>query len=160
MDFEPKPKKKLTPAQALKRAELSCAYQERCQQEIRDKLYDWGLYTDAVENIIATLITDNFLNEERFATSYARGKFRIKRWGRIKIKLELKRRKISEYCIRAAMKEIDEDDYIETIKLLIEKKAKLIKGAKPFVRDYKIVQYVASRGFEQNLIWEVLRSSD
>ena len=160
MDFENKPKKKLTPSQALIRAQHSCAYQERCQQEMRDKLYDWGLYRDDVENVIVGLITDGFINEERFAKSYAGGKFRIKKWGRVKIKIELKKRRISDYCIKVAMKEIDEDDYILTIHQLIEKRSKLIKGGKPMVRNYKIAQYIASRGFEQNLIWDILRGSD
>lgn len=160
MDFENKPKKKLTPTQALVRAQNSCAYQERCQQEMRDKLYDWGLHREDVENVIVDLITDGFINEERFAKSFAGGKFRIKKWGKIKIKIELKKRKISEYCIKEAMKEIDEDDYLQTIHQLIEKKSRLLKGGKPHVRNYKIQQYIASRGFEQNLIWDILRGSD
>ncbi len=154
---EPKPKKKLTPSQALLKAQQNCAYQERCQQEMRDKLYGWGLYTDAVENIIASLITDNFLNEERFAKAYSGGKFRIKKWGKIKIKMELKNRKISEYCIRKAMEEINDADYFKTIKELIEKKSREIKGGKMQIRNYKIVQYITSKGFEQNIVWDILK---
>ena len=154
---ENKPKKKLTPNQALIRAEATCAYQERCQQEMRDKLYDWGLHSLEVENIIARLITDNFLNEERFAIAFAGGKFRIKKWGRIKIKLELKKRKISDYCIRKAMQQIDDTDYAKTIRDLIAKKSKEIKGGKEYIRKYKIAKFVASRGFEQDLIWEILK---
>ncbi|MEO6902137.1 MAG: regulatory protein RecX [Bacteroidia bacterium] len=160
MDVAEKAKKKLSPAQALLKAQATCAYQERCQQEMRDKLYEWGLYTDAVENIIADLITTNFLNEERFAKAYAGGKFRIKKWGRIKIKLELKKRKLSDYCIKKALQEINEDDYLLTIKQLAAKKSKEIKGGKPHVRTYKIVQYIASKGFEQSLIWDVLKAED
>jgi regulatory protein len=160
LDEEPKPKKKLTPAQALLKAQASCAYQERCQQEMRDKLYEWGLYSDAVEQIIADLVTDNFLNEERFAKAYAGGKFRIKKWGKIKIRIELKKRKISEYCIKKAMQEISDKEYIATINQLIEKKSKEIKGGKPQVRNYKIAQYIASKGFEQSLIWDVLNMED
>jgi regulatory protein len=159
VDDEKKPKKTLTPSQALLKAQASCAYQERCQQEMRDKLYEWGLYSDAVENIIADLITDNFLNEERFAKSYAGGKFRIKKWGKIKIKIELKKRKISEYCIKRAMQEISDNEYFATIQQLIAKKSKEIKGGKPQIRNYKIVQYIASKGFEQSLIWDALSSS-
>jgi regulatory protein len=156
--FEEKPpKKKLTPNQALIKAQSSCAYQERCQQEMRDKLYEWGLYTDAVENIIADLISTNFLNEERFAKAYAGGKFRIKKWGRIKIKMELKSRKISDYCIKKAMEEINDKDYLKTINELIAKKSKEIKGGKVQIRNYKIAQYIASKGFEQSLIWEQLK---
>lgn len=154
---EGKPKKKLNPQQALLKAQQSCAYQERCQQEMRDKLYEWGLYSTDVENIIANLITDNFLNEERFAKAYAGGKFRIKKWGKVKIKIELKKRKISEYCIKKAMQEISDKDYLKTIKELIAKKSKEIKGGKDYHRKYKIAQYIASRGFEQDLIWDVLK---
>lgn len=157
MEFENKPKKKLTPAQALIRAQLSCAYQERCQQEMRNKLYEWGLYSDAVENIISDLITTNYLNEERFSKTYAGGKFRIKKWGRIKIKIELKKRNISAYCIKKAMEEIEDKEYTKTLKQLIAKKSKEIKGGKPQVRNYKIAQYAASRGFEQDLIWDILK---
>ncbi|MBA3704833.1 MAG: RecX family transcriptional regulator [Bacteroidetes bacterium] len=157
MDEEKKPKKKLNPQQGLLKAQLSCAYQERCQQEMRDKLYEWGLFPDAVESIIANLISDNYLNEERFAKAYAGGKFRIKKWGRIKIKIELKKRKISDYCIRKAMQEIEEGEYIKTLKGLIAKKSKEIKGGKEYIRNYKVAKYVASRGFEQDLIWEILK---
>lgn len=158
MDFEDKkPKKKLTPNQATIKAQNSCAYQERCQQEMRDKLYEWGLYSNDVENIIANLISDNFLNEERFAKAYSGGKFRIKKWGRVKIKIELKRRKISDYCIKKAMQEIDEDEYIKTLKAVIAKKSKEIKGGKEQVRNYKIAQYALSRGFESDLVWEEIK---
>ncbi len=157
---EGKPKKKLNPQQALLKAQQSCAYQERCQQEMRDKLYEWGLYSTDVENIIANLITDNFLNEERFAKAYAGGKFRIKKWGKVKIKIELKKRKISEYCIKKAMQEISDKDYLKTIKELIAKKSKEIKGGKDYQRKYKIAQYIASRGFEQDLIWDVLKMEE
>jgi regulatory protein len=155
-ELQPK-KKKYTPAQAFLKAQLFCAYQERYQQEMRDKLYEWGLFPDAVENVIAQLITDNFLNEERFAKAYAGGKFRIKKWGRVKIKLELKKRNISEYCIRKGMQEIDDEAYLQTLKKLIEKKNKETKEKNPLVRNSKVARYVASRGFEQDLIWDVIK---
>lgn len=157
MDFESKPKKKLTPQQAFIKAQQTCAYQERCQQEMRDKLYEWGLYPTEVENIIADLISDNFLNEERFAKTYAGGKFRIKKWGKIKIKIELKKRKISDYCIRKAMEEIPEKQYLATLEQLISKKSKELKEKKTEIRNYKIAQYAISRGFEGDLVWDVLR---
>ena len=158
MEIETKPKKKLTPQQALIKAQQTCAYQERCQQEMRDKLYEWGLYSNEVENIIADLITTNFLNEERFAKTYAGGKFRIKKWGRVKIKIELKRRKISDYCIKKAMAEIPERAYINTIEELIRKKGKKVKEKRIEIRNYKIAQYIMSRGFEGELIWDILKS--
>lgn len=153
-------KKNYTPAQAFLKAQLFCSYQERYQQEVRDKLYEWGLFPAAVENILAQLITENFLNEERFAKAFAGGKFRIKKWGRIKIKLELKKRNISDYCIRQAMQEINEDAYLQTLKTLIEKKAKETKDKNSLVKNAKIARYAASRGFEQDLIWDIVRAGD
>ena len=152
---EERKKKKLTPMQAQVKAQMSCAYQERCQQEMRDKLYEWGLYSNDVENIIANLITDNFLNEERFAKAFAGGKFRIKRWGRVKIRIELKKRKISDYCIRKGMQEIDEDEYRKALRELLEKRLRETKGREQ-VRNYKAAQYAISRGFESDLVWEFL----
>lgn len=157
---EKKPKKKLSPTQALAKAEMTCAYQERCQQEIRDKLYEWGLHSNDVENIIATLISTNFLNEERFAKAFAGGKFRIKKWGRIKIKIELKKRKISDYCIRKGLAEIDDNEYIKTLKDIIAKKLKENSKGKLHIRNYKAAQYAQSRGFEGDLIWDILKQED
>lgn len=149
--------KKLTPLQAKLKAESYCAYQERYQQEVRNKLYEWGLHNNDVENIIADLITSGFLNEERFAKAFARGKFRIKKWGRIKIKLELKARKISDYCIKQAIKEINEEDYISTLEEIVTKKYKTIKATKAEVKKFKTAQYAISRGFESDLVWEILK---
>ena len=160
LEQEKKIKKKFTPQQASLKAQQYCAYQERCQQEMRDKLYEWGLHSNEVEQIISELIIDNFLNEERFAKAYAGGKFRIKKWGRIKIKLELKKRKISDYCIKKAMQEIKDEEYLETIKMLIAKKSKDIKDKNPQVRNYKMVKYIASKGFEQDLVWDLLKGEE
>lgn len=160
MEEEKKQRKKLTPQQAMIKAQMACAYQERCQQEMRDKLYEWGLHSEEVESLIAELISSNFLNEERYAKAFAGGKFRIKKWGRVKIKLELKKKKISEYCIRKAMEEIDEREYLKVLRELIEKKGKEIKGLKDYQRNYKIAQYAASRGFEQDLVFSLLKQQD
>jgi regulatory protein len=157
MEQNTKPKKKLSPQQALIKAQMTCAYQERCHQEMRDKLFEWGLHSNEVENIIVLLIQDNFLNEERFAKAFAGGKFRIKKWGRIKIKLELKRKKISDYCIRKAMQEIDEKEYLNALEKLLSKKLKELPKGKEYQRNYKAAQYAVSRGFESDLVWEVLK---
>lgn len=147
----------ITPLQALEKAKSYCAYQERCQQEVRDKLYEWGQYPDKVESIIAELITENFLNEERFATAYAGGKFRIKQWGRIKIKLALKQKKISDYCIKKALAAIDEADYLRTCQHLAEKKAKSVEEKNPLVKKYKVIQYLLGKGYENDTIQNVLK---
>ena len=153
---EPRKKKILDKAQAAARAQAWCAYQERSQQEVRDKLYEWGLHKNDVENTIADLITSGFINEERFAKAYAGGKFRIKKWGRIKIRIELKRKQITEYCIRKGLQEIDEDDYVRTLRKIIEERAAKITDRNPLKRNYKIAQYAISRGFEPELVWDML----
>jgi regulatory protein len=147
-----------TVTQGLIKAQKYCAYQERCQQEVRNKIFDWGLHENEVEFIIAELISDNFLNEERYAKAFAGGKFRIKKWGRAKIKIELKKRKISEYCIKLAMKEINDEAYIETLKILIRKKAKEIKTKNKLANNYKLAQYAISRGFEADLVWDEINA--
>ena len=149
-------KKFYTPLQALAKIQDWCAYQERCQQEVRDKLYEYGLKTDDVENIISQLISDNFVNEERFARAYAGGKFRIKKWGRIKIKAGLRAKKISEYCMRKAFEEINDKDYTLTLKKLIESKAKLVKEKNVIRKKFKLLSYASSKGYEKELIMEVL----
>ncbi len=142
--------------QALDKSEKYCAYQERCQSEVRNKLYEWGMHSKEVESIIAELITNQFINEERFARAYANGKFRIKQWGRIKIKIELKKRKLSDYCINAALKDIPENEYLEMLKKLILKKAKLTKNTNTYVYKNKLAEFAISKGYENNLVWEVI----
>jgi len=155
--MEETPKKKYTPGIALQKIQAYCAYQERCHAEVREKLYSYGLYKKDVEQIIVSLINENFLNEERFAQAYASGKFNIKKWGKNKIKQGLKARHISDYCIKKAMKEIDEEKYYETLKMIIEKKAKSVKEKKLPVKKYKVAAYVISRGFEADMVWDELK---
>ena len=145
---------------ALTKAEHFCAYQERAQQEVRDKLYDWGLWPDAVENIIVKLIGDNFLNEERCAKAYVQGKFKQKGWGRIKIKQGLKIKKIPENLLKKALLTIDGDEYFEMLTKVLSKKAALLNEKVPYKRRYKLQQYALSRGFETDLIFDVLKNSE
>lgn len=145
--------KKITdPKVALTKIESWCAYQERCQQEVRDKLYAWGLWPDAIENIIAELISRNFLNEERFAVAYAGGKFRIKKWGRQKIKMELKKRQVPDTIIRKALKEIGEDDYDSALEKTLAAKWKAEKEAHPLKKKMKVMRYMISRGYETDAV--------
>jgi regulatory protein len=155
-----KPRKITDEKLALTKAEHYCAYQDRSQQEVRDKLYEWGLWTDAVENIISTLVTGNYLNEERFAKAYVRGKFRQKAWGRVKIKQGLKLKKVSDPLIKKALLTIDPDEYIATLHKVLAKKAPLIKEKMEYKRKYKLQQYAIGRGFEADLIADVLKNSD
>jgi len=148
------------PALALEKLRSWCAYQERYHQEVRDKLYDYGLWPEAVESIIASLIQENFLNEERFAMAFARGKFRIKKWGRVKIRIELKRRKISDYSIRKALRQLDDEDYMGTLRQVIASKDKLLREPHPLKRRYKLVSHALSRGFERDLVMDALQAED
>jgi regulatory protein len=157
---QPKTKKITDEKVALAKAEHYCAYQERSQQEVRDKLYELGQYPSVIENIIAQLIANNFLNEERFAIAYTTGKFRQKGWGKIKIKQGLKLKKVSEPLIKKALKSINEDDYWQMLKKVIEKKEALLTEKQPYKRRYKLYQYALSRGYENDLIADVLKDSE
>jgi regulatory protein len=145
------------PSQGLAKAQAYCAYQERSQQEVRDKLYEWGLWKDAVEAIIAELITGNFINEERFAKAFAGGKFRIKKWGRVKIRIELRRKGLTDYCIKKGLQQIDEEEYMSALRALIEERASKTKGRNPLKRNYAIAQHAISRGYEPDLVWKALK---
>jgi regulatory protein len=145
-------KKYLTKEQALQKLKHYCAYQERCHNEVKEKLYDLGIWKKDHDDIIATLIEENYLNEERFAIAFAGGKFRIKKWGRVKIKYELKQKQVSEYCIKKALKQIQEDEYEKVLeKLAIEKYASL-KNEQYLIRKKKTMNYLIARGFEIDLV--------
>lgn len=132
-----------------------CAYRERTQQEVRNKLYQLGLHRDEVEGLIAELISENFINEERFAIAFAGGKFRMKRWGRIKIVSELKRRGLTEYCIRKALEEIDEETYEATAKDLAEKKYLSLDETDQLKKKYKVMRYLYGKGYESPLVQKI-----
>jgi regulatory protein len=141
----------------LLKAANYCAYQERCHNEVKNKLADWGVYGLEADQIIIQLIELNYLNEERFAVTFAGGKFRVKQWGRLKIKRELKVRGVSDYCIQMAFKEIDSDEYFETLKTLAHKKLNSLKDAHPLVNKRKVYHYLATKGFEAELIQEAIQ---
>ena len=139
------------------KAENYCAYQERSQQEVRDKLYDWGLHKAAVENIISNLIGNNFLNEERFSKAYAMGKFRQKGWGKVKIKQGLKFKQVPDVLIKKALQNIPGDEYIKMLEKVLEKKNNILNEKDPYKRKYKLQQYAMGRGYESDLIADVLK---
>jgi regulatory protein len=145
--------------QAKIKAESYCAYQERSQFEIRNKLYEWGLFQNDVEEIISELIESNFLNEERFALAYTLGKFRIKSWGKIKIKQALKLKRVPDKLIKKSLQSIDDDDYLTMLKRILEKKAENITETDPFKRRYLLTRYGSGKGFELDLISDLLISN-
>lgn len=147
-----KNQKSYTVEEVLFLMERYCAYQERCHKEIEQKLSDYGMIPAAQEKIILHLLSNNFLNEERFAKSFVRGKFTIKHWGRIKIKSALFQRNISEYNINAGLKEIDEDIYLIVLLKEMDKKIELIKEKDVWKRKKKVTDYLLQKGFEYPLI--------
>ena len=145
--------KYLTFDEALDKARRYCAFQERCHSEMRSKLIEWGVYGDKLEEVMADLISENFLNEERFACTFARGKFRMKSWGRNRIVQELRARRVSDYCIRKGLQEIAEEDYLAELERLLRKKwEELSSEPDAFQRRAKLMRFALQRGFEQELI--------
>lgn len=150
-------KKKFTPNQARLKAESYCAYQERSQQEVRDKLYLWGLHGDDVETIVSDLISTNFLNEERFAKAFALGKFRIKGWGKIKIQQHLKAKRVSTPLIKIALLQIDPEEYDQKIVDTIDKKTGNLAKKLSLTEKAKLIRYLQSKGYENDLVYDKLR---
>lgn len=134
-----------------------CAYRERSHSEVRSKLYEYGLPSTEVEEIIVHLIQHDFLNEERYARSLARGKFIHNKWGRNKILLQLKKQKVSEYCIKKALTEIDEELYDAQLKDLILQYSKKVKAANDYQKRHKISIYLMQKGYEADLVWSAIR---
>lgn len=133
-----------------------CAYQERSHYETRQKLFEYGLFSEDVENIISKLIEENFLNEQRFSLALASGKFKIKHWGRNKIKNELKKHRVTDYCISHALKSIDINEYELIINKVIEKKLKSLKTNNSQKNKFIVLQYLISRGFESDIVLATL----
>jgi len=149
-----------TGKQALEKCMQLCAKQERCHSEIRNKLFKWGIYKDDAEAIIAKLIEEGFLNETRFAKSFTRGKFRMKKWGKKKIVRELRKHNISSSCIQAGMLEIEDDDYINTLKSLIYRRLKKYISANKKEKLKHIrstYRYLVQKGYETTLVSEYLK---
>ncbi len=147
-------KKSTTYPEALKKLEHYCAYQERCHQEVEKKLNEYFLIPEAKEKIITHLITENYLNETRFAQSFSRGKFNIKHWGKIRIVRELKLRSISEYNIKKGLQEIEEKNYLEAFHTLSEKKWNSFSNDSILKNKKKLISYLQYRGWENSLIFE------
>jgi regulatory protein len=152
--------KHYSPSEAFQAIARYCAYQERSHQEVRDKLYSYGLHRGDVDELLSRLITEGFLNEERFAKAFAGGKFRMMKWGRNKIKHELEMRRISPRCISKAMKEIDESDYRKAMKDLLKKKLASGAALTPFQRRDKAARFVIGKGYEPEMVWALLRDQD
>lgn len=149
-------KKFLTKEQALQKLRQYCTYQERSHYEVQQKLWDLGIRRVEQGEIISTLIEEDYLNEERFAKAFAGGKFRMKDWGRRKIYQALKEKQVSEYSIKKAMKEIDDEEYKKVLYELAEKKQASLKGEQDIVRKKKTIDYLLQKGYEADLVMKVV----
>jgi regulatory protein len=151
-------KKILSKEEALQKLRQYCAYQERSHSEVQQKLWDLGVRRADHDTVISALIEDDYLNEERFAKAFAGGKFRMKDWGRKKILYALKEKRVSEYSIRQAMKEIPEDDYQRTLEKLAEKKWNELKGEQHLIRQKKTQDYLLQKGYEFQLVLAAVKA--
>jgi regulatory protein len=149
-------KKYLTKEQTLQKLKHYCAYQERSHSEVKEKLYNLGVWKKEHDEIIATLIEENYLNEERFAIAFAGGKFRIKQWGRVKIKYELKQKQVSDYCIKKALKQIEEEEYMKVLDKLAKEKYAKLKNEQYLIRKKKTMDYLMRKGYEPELVNKAL----
>lgn len=144
-------------SQGIKKLEHYCAYQERCHDEVFQKLRGMFLDTNEIDEIIVHLINNNYLNEERFACSFARGKFRIKHWGKVRIVNELKFRKISQYNITTALKEINTEEYVADFHLISERHWENIAEKNSLKKRKKFCDYLLRKGWESNMIYEKIK---
>ncbi|RNC88365.1 MAG: RecX family transcriptional regulator [Winogradskyella sp.] len=148
------PQKTYSFDEAQKHLENYCVYQERCHKEVIDKLKSMRMIPEVIDAIIVHLLTNNYLNEERYAKAFARGKFRIKKWGKTRIVRELKFRQISRYNIDNALNEITDKDYFETLHDLAIKRLHQIKEKNSYKKKKKLADYLLYRGWESNLVYE------
>jgi regulatory protein len=133
-----------------------CAYQERCPWDVRRKLAEKGIDGENADKLIQEMIAEEYVDEERYARSFCRGKFRIKKWGRSRIQRDLKMRQVPEKTIKLALTEIDPIEYYDTLLNQTEKKWEQTKESDPFKKKYKISQYLMSKGYEYDLIKEAI----
>ncbi len=151
------PRKYTSRQEALLLMYKFCAYRERSHREVRTKLISLGVYGDDLEDVMASLIAEGYLNEERFARAFARGKFRMKKWGRRKILSGLKQQDISEYAVRKAMAEIDEEEYTATARELILKKINLSTKDNVFEQNQQVARQLIQKGYEPELVWQLIK---
>lgn len=149
-------RQQLSLEQALQKARHYCAYQERCHAEAKGKLYGFGLKRQEVEEALSRLIEENYLNEERFAVQFAGGRFRMKQWGRIRIRYELKQKQVGDYCIKKALAAIDQEEYHRTLSRLAEDKWSDLQQEEPYIRRQKLQTWLVQKGYEMDKIQDAL----
>ena len=142
---------------AIERLKNYCALQDRCQSDVTQKMKEWGLLEMTQNHILEILIQEKYVDEERFAQSFCRGKFVIKKWGKVKITNELKKKKISNICIKKGLEEIDLNEYNLLLENLLSKKNNTLRDKNHFTRKSKLARFLIQRGFEGNLVWDKIR---
>lgn len=145
-----------TVKEAIERIQSYCAIQDRCQWDVERKMKEWGISDEIIKNILTDLILEKFVDEERFSKSFCRGKFRIKKWGKVKIENELKIKNISKNCINKGLLQIEKKEYIKVLKDLYLKKKESLTDTNQFIRKGKIAKHLQQKGFESKLIWELI----
>ena len=140
----------------LSKARNYCAYQERCVSEVAGKLREWKVGQKRAEKIIEQLILEDYLNEERFAKSFAGGKFRINHWGKTKIIYELEKRQVPDLIIQIGLEEIEEEEYAETLQDLLQRKSRELSEPDPFKRKQKLIAFGIQKGYHYGLVKQVL----
>ena len=148
--------RKYPPQEVFARLESFCAYQERCSYEVLKKIREWGYEDGEASTFLNRLIENHFVDDERFACAFVSGKFRFKKWGRIKLRYELNSRKISKEIIKSAIEQLDPEEYSRTLEELAERKWKETKGRDRWDKRYKVMRFLASKGFESDLISEIM----
>ena len=143
---------------AIEKIKSYCYSNERCELEVSIKLKKWGVKENDIQNIITSLKEDNLINEERYSRAFCRGKFRIKEWGKRKIFNELRKKNISERNIKQGILEIDDEEYYHVLSRLFKKKESSLKDTNKFIKVSKVIKHLEQKGFETNLIWEMLRN--
>lgn len=143
--------------EALVRLQKYCAYQERCHTEVEEKLRQLGIYGDKAGELLIELNRTGFLDEERYARAFVRGKFRLKKWGRVKITVELKKKRISEYCIRKGFEELDTEEYMQTLRALAENRWERLEGESVWEKRKKIGSHLLQKGYEPEYVNELLK---
>jgi regulatory protein len=149
--------KSYTAQEAIAKIQKYCAYQERCHSEVRTKLFEYGLRSSDVDEIITNLILSGFLNEERYAKAFAGGKFRMKKWGRLKIIHALEANGVSRNCVQSGLKEIDAGDYEKTLRAILERKNEDVEESNIYSRRDKLSKFAIQKGYEPELVWKILR---
>ncbi len=134
-----------------------CSLQDRCQSDVEKKLTNWGLLETQIKEIVKHLKKNNYINEQRFCDSYTAGKFKIKKWGKVKIQFHLKLKGISSHYIRNSFRLLLMDDYIKSIQYLLKKKLPLVKSNDNYEKNAKAAKYLIGKGYEPHLVWEEIQ---